>query len=104
MSVVVHKTDAIIVTDYESMAELVMWANGDMAGGLAGKMVIVVASSWDLTEKKPKPCQQAIVNLFCALVAQSQKFGLDFVFILNSPERLDPRLKRCVEGMKSWKA
>lgn len=100
MSVTVYKTDAIIITDYKSIAKLVEWAGGEMAKGLVGKKVVVAESSFGWTVKKPKPYQQAIMNLFFALVAQSKRFDLDFVFILNNPEYLDPRLKVLVDKVK----
>ncbi|KKK52859.1 hypothetical protein LCGC14_3100640 [marine sediment metagenome] len=99
MSITVHKTDAIIITDFKSMQNLVEWASGDMAKGLVGKKVIVADSGLSWTTKAPTKMQRAVLGLFYRLVAQARRFDLDFAFILNHPEYLDPRIKVYVD---SW--
>jgi len=102
MSITAYKTDAIIITDYKSMAELVKWANGDMAKGLVGKRVIVVEPSFGWTTKSPVLYQKNILKLFLALLAQARKFNLDFIFISNDPEYLDPRIKLQIDEVKTF--
>lgn len=101
MSITVYKTDAIIITDHKSMAELVEWASGDMVSGLVGKKVIVVESSFSWTEKSPTRHEKSVLTLFHYLLAQSRKLSLDFTFILNHPEYLDPRIKAHIGEIKT---
>ena len=97
MSVTVYKTDAIIVTDYKSLTLLVKWAGGEMAKGLTGKTVIIAESSFGWIDKSPSAHQLRTLDLLAHLMAQSKKRDLSFVFILNHPSSLDPRIKRYVD-------
>ena len=102
MSIIAYKTNAIIITDYKGIAALVEWANDpDAQKGLVGKKVIICEPT-GFTRKRPKPYQLTIINLFYTLVAQSRRFNLDFVFILNNPEYLDSRMRILVEEIKEF--
>ena len=103
MSIIAYKTDAIIITDYKSIANLVEWANNPKTNqSLVGKKVIVVEPT-GFTIKIPKPYQLTIINLFYTLITQSKKFDLDFVFILNNPQHLDPRIRMYIDEIRELK-
>ena len=102
MSIIAYKTNAIIITNIEGIKDLVKWANNPKTNkGLIGKKVIVIEPT-GFTEKKPSH-PQSIVSLFCTLMAQAKHFDLDFVFILNHPEYLDPRIKMYIEEVRKLK-
>ena len=102
MSIIAYKTNAIIITSIEGVKDLVKRATDPETNkSLIGKKIIVVEPT-DFTEKKPKGYERT-ATLFCTLIAQAEHFKLDFVFILNYPEYLDPRIKVHIDEVKELK-
>ena len=93
MSVVVHRTCTILVTDLQSMSRLVLWSEGSMSGSLTGKRVLVVGSIYVNRSRYSR----ITVSKFLTLVAQSRVLGIDFIFLTNTPARLDERITLCID-------
>lgn len=105
MSIVHYYTENWIINSqkaFERFLDFAIDKEGNINESLKGQKILLVESTEDVVNYKPKWYDQRL-KILAELFKLSRHLNLTFIVVTNAkPEYIEPQLRRYIEEFRSW--